>query len=66
MVVFQLDNTLSEHGTVTRGICTVKGEKLDTVIETGGLKLSTYGIKSERDIFKWSRASIYECLGFYA
>ena len=50
MVAFQLDNTLSEYGTVTRGICTVKGEKLDTVIETGGLKISRDGIKSERDI----------------
>ena len=50
MVAFQLDNTLSDFGSVTRGLCTLNGDKLDTVIETGGLRLSKNGMKSERDI----------------
>ena len=50
MVAFQLGNTLSDFGSVTRGLCTLNGDKLDTVIETGGLRLSKNGMKSERDI----------------
>ena len=50
MVAFQLDNTLSDFGSVTRGLCTLKGNKLDTVIETGGLLMSEEGMKSDRNI----------------
>ena len=50
MVAFQLDNTLSNFGSVTRGLCTLKGNKLDTVIETGGLILSEEGVRSDRSI----------------
>lgn len=50
MVAFQLDNTLSEFGGVTRGLCTLNGDKLESVIETGGLRLSKNGIQSDRDI----------------
>ena len=50
MVAFQLDNTLSDFGSVTRGLCTLKGNKLDTVIETGGLVMSEKGMKSDRNI----------------
>ena len=50
MVAFQLDNTLSEFGSVTRGLCTLNGDKLDSVIETGGLRLSKNGVLSDRDI----------------
>ena len=50
MVAFQLDNTLSEFGGVTRGLCTVKDGLLDTVIETGELRESDHGISSDRDI----------------
>ena len=50
MVAFQLDNTLSDFGSVTRGLCTLNGEKLDTVIETGGLKMSNDGMESDRKI----------------
>ena len=50
MVAFQLDNTLSEFGSVTRGLCTLKGNKLDTVIETGGLIMSEKGMTSDRNI----------------
>ena len=48
MVAFQLDNTLSDFGSVTRGLCTLKGNKLDTVIETGGLIMSEKGMRSDR------------------
>ena len=50
MVAFQLDNTLSDFGSVTRGLCTLKGNKLDTVIETGGLTMSENGMRSDRNI----------------
>ena len=50
MVAFQLDNTLSDFGSVTRGLCTLKGNKLDTVVETGGLIMSEKGMKSDRNI----------------
>ena len=50
MVAFQLNKTLSEFGGVTRGLCTVNDGLLDTVIETGELRQSDYGISSDRDI----------------
>ena len=50
MVAFQLDNTLSDFGSVTRGLCTLKGDKLDTVVETGGLIMSEKGMRSDRNI----------------
>ena len=50
MVAFQLGNTLSDFGSVTRGLCTLKGNKLDTVIETGGLIMSEKGMRSDRNI----------------
>ena len=50
MVAFQLDKTLSEFGGVTRGLCTVKNDLLDTVIETGELKRSESGVSSDRNI----------------
>ena len=50
MVAFQLDNTLSNFGSVTRGLCTLKENKLDTVIETGGLIMSENGMTSDRNI----------------
>jgi len=50
MVAFQLDKTLSEFGGVTRGLCTVENDLLDTVVETGELKWSESGVSSDRDI----------------
>ena len=50
MVAFQLDNTLSDFGSVTRGLCTINGNTLNTVIETGGLKMSNEGMESDRKI----------------
>ncbi len=50
MVAFQLDNTLSDFGSVTRGLCTLKENKLNTIIETGGLINSEEGLRSDRNI----------------
>ena len=50
MVAFQLDKTLSEYGGVTRGLCTVRTDLLDTVVETGDLMRTEDGISSDRDI----------------
>ena len=50
MVAFQLDKTLSEFGGVTRGLCTLKNDTLDTVIETGEIQETPEGITSDRDI----------------
>jgi len=50
MVAFQLDKTLSDFGSVTRGLCTLEGNKLNTVIETGGLIMSEEGMNSDRCI----------------
>lgn len=50
MVAFQLDKTLSIFGGVTRGLCTVKDEKLDTVIETDNLQKTDNGVSSAREI----------------
>ena len=49
MVAFKLDKTLSSFGGVTRGLCTVNDEKLNTVIETADLQKTDYGISSNRD-----------------
>ena len=50
MVAFRLENTLSIFGGVTRGLCTVKDGKLETVIETGDLQKTDQGISSDRNI----------------
>ena len=48
MVGYLLRNTVSEHGTVTRGICRLEGGRLTKVVETFKLKLEADG--SIRDI----------------
>ena len=50
IVAFQLDKTLSEFGGVTRGLCTVRTDLLDTVVETGDLMRTEDGISSDREI----------------
>ena len=50
MVAFKLDKTLSSFGGVTRGLCTVNDEKLNTVIETADLQKTDDGVSSNRDI----------------
>ena len=50
MVTFRLENTLSIFGGVTRGLCTVKEGKLDTVVETSDLQKVENGVSSNRDL----------------
>ena len=46
MVAFQLEKTLSEFGSVTRGLCTVKNDHLINVVETQNLLKSEAGVSS--------------------
>ena len=50
MVAYELGNTLSEFGGVTRGLCTLENDLLSTVIETNNLERSENGVSSERNI----------------
>jgi UTP-glucose-1-phosphate uridylyltransferase len=51
MAAFQLDKTLSDYGSVSRGICEQNLNQLVTVVETHGIKKSSAGdIECERDI----------------
>ena len=50
LVAFRLENTLSIFGSVTRGLCEVKNDRLVTVIETDDLRKTNLGITSNRDI----------------
>ena len=50
MVSFQLGNTLSSNGSVSRGICTAVNHKLETVVETHGLKRSNNQIIGDNQI----------------
>ena len=50
MSAFQLDKTLSEFGSVSRGLCKVKNDKLMTVTETHDLKKINSNIICDRDI----------------
>ena len=47
MVGYKLRNTVSEHGTVTRGVCTVEADKLKSVTET--FKIACFPDGSIRD-----------------
>ena len=50
MVAFRLDKTLSEFGAVTRGLCEIKNNVLDNIIETGDLIKEGNSVTSDRDI----------------
>ena len=50
MVSFQLGNTLSSNGSVSRGICNIINDKLETVVETHGLKRSNNQIIGDNQI----------------
>jgi len=50
MAAFQLDKTLSDHGSVSRGICEQKLDELITVIETHDIKRARDKITCDRDI----------------
>ena len=45
MVGFTLRNTLSEHGSVARGVCRVNGQDLESVTEIVGVEKDDHGAK---------------------
>lgn len=47
MAGFVLGNTLSEHGGVTRGICTVSGGRVTDVTETKGIRKTPGGAEAD-------------------
>lgn len=49
MAGFILGNTLSDNGTVSRGVCQADGEYLSTVVETAGLILDEEGKVAHED-----------------
>jgi len=50
MVAYKLKNTLSDHGTVTRGLCVARSSELASVKEVSGLKWADDGVLSDLDI----------------
>ena len=50
MVAFQLGNTLSDFGGVSRGLCAVENGLLSTVVETHNIKKGAEGVTSDEDI----------------
>ena len=49
MVSYQLKNTVSKNGTVSRGVCTAKDGNLDKVVETLKIKLCDDGLIRDID-----------------
>ena len=49
MMGYHLKNTVSEHGTVTRGICRVSGDRLTGVREVKKIRLRPDGVISDDD-----------------
>ena len=58
MVSFQLGNTLSSNGSVSRGICNIINDKLETVVETHGLKKSNNQIIGDNQIIVGDAAPV--------
>ena len=50
MVAFRLDKTLSDFGPVTRGVCNVENDKLDSVMETENLRKKDNYISTNSNI----------------
>ncbi|SVE07619.1 uncharacterized protein METZ01_LOCUS460473, partial [marine metagenome] len=65
MVAFRLNRTLSSFGPVTRGICSIKNEKLCNVIETENLENKGDMISSNRNsVFNGSESVSMNMWGF--
>lgn len=57
MVGYRLDKTVSEHGSVTRGVCHVTDGKLDKIVET--FKLTVFPDGTIRDVDKNPEGDVY-------
>lgn len=49
MVAYQIENTLNDHGTVTRGICEVENQLLKNIKEVSSIKKENDTIVYEQD-----------------
>ncbi len=68
MAGFLLKNTLSDNGTVTRGICKVdETNRLKQVVETGGLvKTATgAGVEKEDGTVEWIDENVYSSMNMW-
>ena len=50
MVAYRLENTLSSFGGVTRGVCSIMGNDLSSVIETSNVKRTESGLSSDGEV----------------
>lgn len=68
MVAYRLANTLSEHGTVARGVCTVNGENLlTTVTERLQIERTAEGIGfPHENAFQWLPDDTLVSMNFWA
>lgn len=67
MAGFVLKNTLSENGTITRGICKSKDSLLQTVIETKGIKEENGKIVcDDKDVESWVTSEDLVSMNFWA
>ncbi len=57
MVGYRLDKTVSEHGSVTRGVCHVTDGRLDKIVET--FKLTLFPDGTIRDVDKDPQGEVY-------
>ena len=57
MVGYRLDRTVSEHGSVTRGVCHVTDGQLDKIVET--FKLTVFPDGTIRDVDKNPKGDVY-------
>ena len=57
MVGYRLDKTVSEHGSVTRGVCHVTDGRLDKIVET--FKLTVFPDGTIRDVDKNQKGDVY-------
>ena len=57
MVGYRLDRTVSEHGSVTRGVCHVTDGQLDKIVET--FKLTVFPDGTIRDVDKNPEGDVY-------
>lgn len=64
MVAFQLAQTVSEHGSVSRGICEVESGNLRRIVETSGIERKEGRFVSQTQTLSGSEPVSMNCWGF--
>lgn len=64
MVGFRLSNTVSEHGSVSRGICDVRSGLLDRIVETTGIERRGQAIAAGTTQLTGNEQVSMNCWGF--